>query len=586
LETFTNQSMKISRFHADNFGIDEGPSINEPDIASEDQLFIGGNRSGKSLTYYSIMYGLFGSGALDEISPGRSSEVKIHFDNSDLVDRTGRPHEYAHNGDSVAPGDAVPEYVGSNTLLKYQFLTLEEDLPLERVSGENLVEDIRRALSSNLQQTIEYHRKAVEHCNRLIDETVGGAQGPSLEELKDERNDLHISSDQNRIEKIERLISLADSGGLAEINERLQREDELSQELDELYDRKRDLEQNHIPPLSRKLREEKRYTDEVTEILVDAVTEMNCPVCDRIVDSETAKSRLDPRGGKKCPHCAQDAGVSVEAVEKRLSKKVEAADDTVDKLEQELEEARTELDEVKGRISEIQEQDSSLEEVDGFIRTALKQADHDLEKTVEYAQEELEKYQERLEKEKQKETELDEEIAKCEEMKAELETSVSHAQERIEQLSKQAFSEKIQQFEENWSENYSDMVPDLAVEVDLDEEGSITLPGPESQGERTYGEISGGERWLLNIAFGYTLAEAAQDDETAHNWEVLVMDQPFAEVSQETQEQALNYLYDSDIQSVIMTSDELVQSPFRSQQVHSLSRIDIDQARLDDFTNG
>lgn len=577
--------MKISRLEVSDFGIDEGPEISRPNIGGSDRVFIGGNRSGKTLTYYSILYGLYGTDALTGISPGRRSEVKIHFDNSDSVDRTGRPHQYIHNGDEIDPETAVPEHIGSRDLLEYQFITLEDPLPLSDVSGEELISDIRQALTSELHQKIEYHQRAAGHCQRMISEAVNGQNGPSLTELEEELDDLHIESDQDRIEKIERLLSMLDSGELAQISERLQKEDEISQELDQLYDRKRDLEQNHIRPLKGDLRDAKRYQDEVTDILIDAVTEMNCPVCDRIVDEETASSRLDRRGGKKCPHCDQEAGPSLAEVEDRIAERVESADDTIDELEQELESVREELERVKERIEEIQERESELSNVDDFVRTALKQADHDLDEVEAYAREELDKHHERLEEEKELKTELEEKITRIEQRRDDLAKGRDYALDLVEELSDEALSEVIEDFAQRWSTNYHDMAPELAAEINLSEEGNITLPGTDSQGARTYAELSGGERWLLNISFGYTLAESTHGHDTAHNWETLVLDQPFVELSEENLQSVVNFLYNSDIQCMIMTSDEDVQGPFRRGEVHQLSQIELDQATLSDFIN-
>ncbi|WP_049942868.1 hypothetical protein [Haloarcula amylolytica] len=87
---------------------------------------------------------------------------------------------------------------------------------------------------------------------------------------------------ESRLEKIEKLQSLIDTGRIEIIRDRLLENDELNEELQDLYDRKRTIEQE-LRKKDRQLREARRYTQEVNDLILNAIEELSCPVCDQVV---------------------------------------------------------------------------------------------------------------------------------------------------------------------------------------------------------------------------------------------------------------------------------------------------------------
>ncbi|WP_336331034.1 MULTISPECIES: hypothetical protein [unclassified Haloarcula] len=87
---------------------------------------------------------------------------------------------------------------------------------------------------------------------------------------------------ESRLEKIEKLQSLIDTGRIEIIRDRLLENEELNEELQDLYDRKRTIEQE-LRKKDRQLREARRYTQEVNDLILNAIEELSCPVCDQVV---------------------------------------------------------------------------------------------------------------------------------------------------------------------------------------------------------------------------------------------------------------------------------------------------------------
>ena len=71
----TLKTMKISRLEIKNFAIEESPTINEQSVEGRDLLLSGGNRSGKTLIFNALLYGLFGRSGTFGILPGNEARL-------------------------------------------------------------------------------------------------------------------------------------------------------------------------------------------------------------------------------------------------------------------------------------------------------------------------------------------------------------------------------------------------------------------------------------------------------------------------------------------------------------------------------
>ncbi|MFD1514006.1 SbcC/MukB-like Walker B domain-containing protein [Halomarina rubra] len=570
--------MKISRIHASNFGIDEFPTIEEESVEGDDLLIFGGNRSGKSLSFNALLYGLYGADATYGISPGRNSDVKIHFDDGSAIDRSGSPHEFRNEGEVYVAKNGVRRFVGRQELVSLQFLHSEVgEQPLSVYDGDELVQHIRRALNSELQQEIERHRLASTHLKNAVEMARRGEKGTSLRELNEEYNGLGLESKRSRLEKVKHLESLIESGKVESIIERLQREDEISSRIEDLYDEKRHIEQQ-LRKLQRQLREEKRYTDKINDIIIDAISEFACPVCDRLVEESTAKHRLK-RG--QCPQCGRPRSLS--DLKEDIGERVESADGRIESLEDEIEELESREEEIEEEISSLKEQEPDLSELNSLVRTAIKEADYNINTLISNTDDYLTQYQESVEELENRKAELEEEISTKEDTIEVLSDSQEHANELAEKLSEQSFDEVIDTFRERWSDNYSSMAPELGTEIRLTTQGDIRIPGTDSEGPRDYSRVSGGEKRLMNLSFVFTLAQFAQQGDTEHSFETLVMDEPLTNLEDDVQESALEFLIGSSVQVIMTTPAERLKEPFTVNQIVSLDRIELEQMKLDAF---
>ena len=113
--------MKISRLKIESFAIEESPTINKKSIAGKDLLLYGGNRSGKTLSFNALAYGLYGRSGTFGVTPGQKSKVNIHFDNSDSVIREGS-HQYKTDGESLDANEGVKLNVGYEEYISLQFI--------------------------------------------------------------------------------------------------------------------------------------------------------------------------------------------------------------------------------------------------------------------------------------------------------------------------------------------------------------------------------------------------------------------------------------------------------------------------------
>ncbi|WP_075936860.1 hypothetical protein [Halosegnis longus] len=570
--------MKISRLNIENFAIDESPTIAEETVSGDDLLLSGGNRSGKTLTFNAILYALYGRSGTFGVTPGQSSTVEIHFDNTDAVLRD-RKHTYEHEGRSTKADEGVEAHIGSKEDVRLQFITANPaNQPVSALSGEELLNRIRALLSAENQSQIERHRRAKHDLTHLKEIRTRGEEGPSIKQLRRDLNSLPISQTEQRIEDIKQLKELIESGEIESINARLQAKDEVAERLGELYDRQRSLE-NQLEQKRRELGDASRYTQEVNDLIIDAIEEFTCPVCGRLVEEKTARNRLPNR----CPQCGRDRDLS--ELREQLREKVDSADDRIDTLKKEVGKLEGELSETRAEISELKDSEPELQDLNQFIRTALKQAEYDTNQLQEKTEAELTQKQDDLADFRAQKQELSAELNAREELIDAINESISVATSRTAELEQEAFEEIRETFTNRLSDIYQEIAPELGTEVGLTPEGQLEFPGTGSEGIRPYDRLSSGEKRLVNLAFGLTIAQFAQESEDAHDWEVLVLDEPLTNLESSIQDAAARYLREVDIQCVMTSPLDRIQSHFQDDQsqIVKLDRISTESTTLDEY---
>ncbi|KZX49060.1 ATP-binding protein [Haloarcula sp. K1] len=440
--------MKISRLHIDGFAVEDYQTITKEDIAGGDLLLKGGNRSGKTLTINALLYALYGPRATLGIQPGRTSTVEIQFDNGHQLHRGGGGRSYDDGTEEVekeAAEDLLEELIGPEDITTLQFVHSETDkLPLSRLSKPQLIQSIRQIIGSNLQQELEDYRDERDSLEQEIEQVRRTELAPVQRELEE----IDIGQVESRLEKIEKLQSLIDTGRIEIIRDRLLENEELNEELQDLYDRKRTIEQE-LRKKDRQLREARRYTQEVNDLILNAIEELSCPVCDQVVAESTANHRLD-RG--KCPHCGQDR--SLDDLKTNLRSRVESADDTVNQLEAGIEELKEEQAEIENEIDSIQASIPDLSDLNDLTKFTLEDNNYDIEAVAERTKNELEQHRAEVDRLNTQKQSLEEERDEIQDSLDEMDESLEQVTERIDELERDSFEEIVMSFQEKWSENY------------------------------------------------------------------------------------------------------------------------------------
>lgn len=570
--------MKISRLEIEQFAIEESPIIKDQSISGKDLLLYGGNRSGKTLTFNAILYGLFGRSGTYGVTPGQKSTVNLHFDNTDAVLRE-KSHQYRHDGQTLDADGGVTTHIGSKETVRLQFIPSNPgEQPLSVLSSHELLDRIRTVLSDSKQRDIERHRRAKAELSHLKEIRRRGQNRPGVRELEEKLDQLNVEQTRNRLEEIKELQELIEDGRIQTISNRLQQNDEITDKLNDLYDRRRHLNQT-LQEKRRELGETSRYTQEINDLIVDAIQEFTCPVCGRLVEEDIAHQRL-PR---LCPQCGRPRDLS--ELRDRLSEKVSNADTKIESLKDDIADLEEELATVNAEIDELQEFESDLSNLNGFIRTALDQADHDIDDLSERTLDELDTHKQKLDKLESEKERIGSVLDNRRELLASLDNSISEAETQMSELEQQAFEDVREKFTGRISKVYQEIAPNLGTDIGLTPDGELDFPGTGSEGIRSYDRLSSGERRLVNLAFAITIAEFAKENENAHNWDVLVLDEPLTNLESDIQDAAARYLRDTEIQCIMTSPLDRIQSHFRddSAETIGLDRIQTEETTLEEY---
>jgi len=555
--------MKISRLHIDQFAIEDFHRIARDDVGGDDLFIRGGNRSGKTLTVNALLYALYGPRATLGIQPGRRSDVQIQFDNGHELTRGGGGRSYYDGEETVersAVEDKIQNIIGPEQTTALQFVHSETDkLPLARLSQDELIDTIRRVVESPLQTELEELAERRDILEQETEQLRRTERSPIQRELEE----IDIDSVERRLEKIEHLQRLIETDQLQTIKELLLENEKLNSELEQLYNRKRTIEQEKRSK-RRELREQRRYTDGVNELIVDAIEELTCPVCDHVVPEETAKNRLE---GGYCPQCGRER--SLDDLKAELEEKVETAGESIDELESQIEDLDDEHSEIEAEIEAVQAEAPELTELNDLAKHTLEEYDYDIEAVADRTERELEEHRAEIDRLKSRKQELQEELADIEQGLTEKETELEELDVEIDELREESFRDIIQDFKDRWTSNFEGLDPDLGLEIRIEEDGTVSLPG--NEGPREYGELSTGEARLLNIAFAHTFAEAARgNDVSEDSFEVVILDEPFANLESERRGNAMQFIREADLQYIIASSNDELEQHFDRTQIVDL----------------
>ena len=556
--------MKLNRLHIDRFAVDDYPTLNRDNLNGENLVLIGGNRSGKTLTVNALLYGLFGPRATLGVKPGRKSQVEMHFDNGHVLQRSGSGRKYIDGDEHRKEGadDRIREVIGSEDLISLQFVHSETNrLPLARLSGEELLTHIRRLGGNSVQDKLDTLTNERERLEIEIEQVERTEFRPIERDLAE----IDVHRHENRLEKIEQLQSLIDTGRIKTIKQRLLDNQEINDQLDDLYHRRRTIEQT-LRKKERQLREERRYTQSVNDIIIEAIDEFTCPVCDHVVEEELARRRLQ---NSQCPHCARDR--SLDDLKSNLRAKVDGSGEAIDTLEQEIEELDSEREKIDEEITALQESVPDLSDLNNLTKHTLKDKEYDIEAVAEETEKRLAQHRDEVDNLKEKKQSLKHERDQIEAELTDLRDSIDTVEKEITALHEQSFEEGIADFEERWSECYQEIADDLGQEIRIGHQGTVQLPG--NEGARDYSQLSTGETRLLNLAFAYTVAttEKAVED----NFDVIVLDEPFANLESDKRERAITFIQDVNVQFLVMTSNEAIRDMFDPALIASLQRMTI-----------
>ena len=560
----TMPSMKLNRLHIDQFAVEDFPTIERNNLEGENLLLIGGNRSGKTLTVNALLYGLFGPRATLGVQPGRESEIAMHFDNGHVLERSSSGRQYtdgeAHR--KTAADERIREVIGSEDLVSLQFVHSETDkLPLTRLTGHNLLKHIRYLGGTSIQNELD--RLADEREELELEREQ--VERIELHPVKRELTEINVDQYENRLDKIEQLQSLVDTGRIKTIKQRLMDNREIDHQLDELYDRRRTIEQE-LRKQRRQLREEHRYTQPVNGLIIEAIDEFTCPVCDHVVEEDLARRRLQHN---QCPHCARDR--SLNDLKSDLQEKVDESSNVIDTLEETIEDLEAEQEGIDEEIATLQGSVPDLSDLNSLTKHTLRDKDYDIEAVAKETEKRLSRHREEAARLKEKRQSLERDREQVEAKLADIRDTINGVETEITDLRERSFEEGIAEFEERWSECYQRIADDLGQEIRITHNGTVQLPG--NEGARDYGQLSTGETRLLNLAFAYTVATTEKT--TEDNFDVIVLDEPFANLEPEKCDQAITFIQDVDAQFLVMTSNDGIRDAFDQSRIASLQRMTI-----------
>ncbi len=557
--------MKLSRVAINRFGREEYEGFTQPNVDGEDFLILGGNRTGKTLTFNALLYNLLGSENTIDLSTGRSNDVALTFDDGTTFKR-GQP-EARWSASTVLEGeearDQFTEYLADNLtqeieaseLIKTHFLhSNRERLPLSQLTGTERLALIRAVVDNDTQDRIEQNTERIEGLEEEVEQYRS-----KLRRAKEDQQELRgqLSSDENQLGKYEQIAELRDSGDLRDLCELLQRDTELSERIGELSKERNGLRQEKRSKSKLKWKWERYREEERNSVIAKAVNDFVCPACADRVSEELAENRIS---NDRCPFCAVKGRSDDIAAD--VEDKIHRSEDEIEELEVEIENINNRIEEIDEEVAQLHERQPDLNGLSTPIERVLRTNDYGFAAIVEEMESELEKYSQSINEVNEKLETLDSEISEYEEVIEEHRVTIAQLEEENEQIRTESIHEEIQTFTDHWSDEYQTAAGEIGLEIGLTSDGEVHIPGNETN--RNYnsaGELSGAEILFLNISFATTV-NAFVREENITEWEVIVMDEPFAALDNEATENLLDYMSSSELQFICTTSDDSMTASF------------------------
>lgn len=570
--------MKIKGFQIDKFArpaLTSGGPVGLKKVSGNDILIRGENQSGKTHTFNAILYSLLGETIA--LQRGHGNAVELVFSDGSRIFRGQAGKRLETGSEEYGPetaDDEIQRRVGPCDLLHTHFLHSRlSELPLENLAQSKIITRVLDATTDDLSDQVNKLQEQVE--------TLEAERERQEAELNSKKRDCHrckrqLSEIESQVEKWVTVVNLAESGQLEKISNTLQKDPELENRINQLTSEKSGLITDIREKQNEKTRA-KELEEETREIIIKALEEFICPVCEERVNRSAANYRLKK---KKCPFCNQSTDVK-ETFE-HLETEKQRSEGLLAEIDEELDELEEQKTEVESQIQSLKEKQPEIADLNSYAVRQLRNFDHDLEKIYAYAKDELAKSEGVYDEYSEKLDELEAELTTLKEKVVNKDDEKQSVQQQIKKLENEDISMRISRFEEIWNNHYQEIAPQIAEEIHLRREGDIALVG-EGGRSRQYdrrGDLADAEVILLNISFVTTLNQIALKQGSI-DWETIVLDEPFSRLDQGLKEDALNYMKDLDIQFVLTSSDPYVWEAFNHASTLGLER----QYKITDFTN-
>jgi DNA repair exonuclease SbcCD ATPase subunit len=583
--------MKINSIKVNSFSREEYTASQTPEISNlngKNLLIKGPNKSGKSLTFAATAHVVLGQLSPLDVYVGGGTDVSVGFDDGSLMYRgtperryrvieEGKDGPVEENFKKREADKKLRRRIGPKDIVRNHFLPAETQLlPLERLEGEDRISIVQSAIDTSAREEMENRSEKLKELekkeNRIED---------SLEPLEKDKSRLNNQVGKKESQKADwgTIVELSESGRLEKIQRRLHERSEIHEEFINLSERERGLKRK-ITSKEKEVEALQRYKNSVEEIIAEAITEFVCPVCNEKVDTGTAKKRM---GNGKCPFCNENR--SAAQVKQHIEEQKSEMRGRPGKLTTEIAEHKTELERVQSEIEELEEELPAISELNSLAVSELEKADS-LAQLEQKAQTELEKVSESLAEDRENLARIESEIEETKSEVDRIKTQREELKADLQKLEKERFGEDLINFQETLNAHFTNIGGELGEEskVGFDEEtGEISLysenSDPRKYERRT--ELSSSEIQLLNISFVLSLNDYAMKS-TKIDWDVVLLDEPFTNLDEETSKQAIGYLLDLPQQVVLTSSDEQVSNWFQKKNTLQLTRSPT-QAQLDEF---
>lgn len=558
--------MRISGIYTRRFAKEEYDGFSNSEIDGEDLLILGGNRTGKTLTFNSLLYNLFGPTHTIDLSTGHGNDVTIEFDD-EMRFKRGQPEniltvggeelssQEAENKLHEKLGEDLTNDLPLSTLIKSHFLhTHPNRLPLSSLSKQQRLAIARGVVDKSKQQDIESKEQELEDLHDELHSTR-----ESLRRSREDRQEVEnqLNSAKNQLKKYQNISTLLESGELAEISENLQANEEIQRSLEEEFKKKESNRQRLRQKSKLKNRWEKYKDNEKKTIIAQAVNDFVCPACSDRVPVELAETRLS---SSRCPFCAVEGRGN--DLDTDVEHKVQRAQSEVDELVEEIESIKRDVEEIDERIENLKSQQPGLEEVTSFVERKLREHDFDLAPLEEEVEIQVEKNQSTVNEAESLLESVVTGIQSDEESIEYLQESIDETQKKIVELREESIEKEISEFSQRWENIFQSAAGEIGLNIRLTEQGDVEIPG--NEGPRSYdtaGDLSDAEIWFLNISFVVTINRFARENGLI-NWSVIVLDEPFSSLDSDGRKELLEFIEDADEQFICTSSEEALKSHF------------------------